>query len=347
MIYTKQHLKELSISHSLFPQTSLKEAFNTLKFVQMDPIRSPARAQDLMLRHRVKNYLINDIDKLYGDLDLEEDFLYAHGYMTRDIANLLYPRLNTELTQFDQTVLATIKTLDEIHPKDLELYFEKKREVNWWGGYSRASKMSLERLHYYGLIRVLRRQNGIRVYKASSERGSDLSLEERLTKLLLVIIDIMSPVTSKTLSESLHRIHRHFGNTKSVMEKLFSSGQIESQEIDGLTYYWPSDVRIKTAVPKTVKFLSPFDPVVRDRVRFLHLWGWQYQFEAYVPAAKRLRGYYAMPLLYGSEIIGWTNIKRIKDELSVDVGFVSSRPKDSHFDVHLEEEILRMKSFLL
>ncbi len=59
--------------------------------------------------------------------------------------------------------------------------------------------------------------------------------------------------------------------------------------------------------PRRVRFLAPFDPVVWDRRRFEHLWGWPYRFEAYTPSAKRIRGYYAMPLLWCDRVIGWAN----------------------------------------
>ena len=48
----------------------------------------------------------------------------------------------------------------------------------------------------------------------------------------------------------------------------------------------------------------PFDPVVHDRTRFELLWGWTYRFEAYTPAPKRKRGYYALPLLWRDRAIG-------------------------------------------
>ena len=57
-----------------------------------------------------------------------------------------------------------------------------------------------------------------------------------------------------------------------------------------------------------VRLLTPFDPVVWDRARFQVLWGWTYRFEAYTPASKRKRGYYAMPLLWRDRVIGWGNL---------------------------------------
>ena len=46
-------LRRFAVSHSLFPPTTLENAIKRLGFVQADPIRAPARAQDLTLRHRV------------------------------------------------------------------------------------------------------------------------------------------------------------------------------------------------------------------------------------------------------------------------------------------------------
>ncbi|MGC4048239.1 MAG: crosslink repair DNA glycosylase YcaQ family protein [Paludibaculum sp.] len=48
----------------------------------------------------------------------------------------------------------------------------------------------------------------------------------------------------------------------------------------------------------TVRLFAPFDPVVWDRLRFETFWGWAYRFEAYTPAPKRVRGYYALPLMW-------------------------------------------------
>ena len=51
---TLADLRRYAIARSLFTPTTLPKAIERLGFVQADPIRSPARAQDLTLRHRVK-----------------------------------------------------------------------------------------------------------------------------------------------------------------------------------------------------------------------------------------------------------------------------------------------------
>src|SRR5262245_52157697 len=51
-----RHLSRFAVAHSLFTPRTLQDAIDRLGFVQADPIRSPARAQDLILRHRVEGY---------------------------------------------------------------------------------------------------------------------------------------------------------------------------------------------------------------------------------------------------------------------------------------------------
>ncbi len=51
-------------------------------------------------------------------------------------------------------------------------------------------------------------------------------------------------------------------------------------------------------------FLAPLDPLAWDRDLLLRLWGFDYRWEVYVPAAKRRWGYYVLPLLYGDRFVG-------------------------------------------
>src|SRR5689334_2217726 len=67
-------IRRLAVAQSLFRPTTLRRAMSELGYVQADPIRAPARAQDLILRHRVKGYRAGMLEQSYAKLAVEEDF---------------------------------------------------------------------------------------------------------------------------------------------------------------------------------------------------------------------------------------------------------------------------------
>ena len=66
---TLDDLRRYAVARTLFKPTTLARAIDKLGFVQADPIRAPARAQDLMLRHRVAGYRAGDLERRYARLD--------------------------------------------------------------------------------------------------------------------------------------------------------------------------------------------------------------------------------------------------------------------------------------
>src|SRR3981189_1614131 len=92
MPITLDDLRRLAVSQSLFRPTTLKRALHKLGFVQADPIRAPARAQDLMLRHRVKDCRAGDLERRYTKLGVEEDFFITYGFVTKSLQALMHPR---------------------------------------------------------------------------------------------------------------------------------------------------------------------------------------------------------------------------------------------------------------
>jgi uncharacterized protein len=340
-----RQLRIHAISHSLFPPTTLKAAIHRLGFVQADPIRSPARAQDLILRHRVKEYRAGDLEKRYATLDIEEDVFYAYGFLSRPVWQLLHPRDLRKMSTLERKVLEVVQETGALHPGDLERHFGKKRVINAWGGYSKATTHALDHLHYRGLLRIARREKGIRIYEAAPAARNSLASSERLRKLMLATVNILAPIPERSLLATAARFN-NLGNTRTILGELLKSGEVEQQTIEGVTYLWPYSKSSVDDAPERVRFLAPFDPLVWDRRRFEHLWGWQYRFEAYTPVAKRVRGYYAMPLLWRDSVIGWANARLDDARLNVEVGFVETRPDDKQFVSELEAEIDRLGSFL-
>lgn len=342
-------LRAHALAQSLFQTKRLQAAIDRLGFVQADPIRAPARAQDLILWQRVADYRAGDLERRYAALDIEEDFLYAYGFVSRSVFDLLHPRRPAKLSLLERRVLAAIERLGPTHPSALAAEFGTARVVNAWGGYSKATKHALERLHYRGLLRVARRESGIRVYEVAPAAEGVLPVVERFRTLVLWVARILAPVVERTLLASVAPLRRTLGrvaDTRRVVQDLVECGELERQAVDGVNYLWPAAGERRDELERRVRFLAPFDPVVWDRRRFEHLFGWAYRFEAYTPAARRVRGYYALPLLWADRVIGWVNARLSAGSLELELGFVERRPAERTFELELERETARLAEFL-
>jgi uncharacterized protein YcaQ len=120
---------------------------------------------------------------------------------------------------------------------------------------------------------------------------------------------------------------------------------VERVEAGGATWLRPAGEGDVEVAPR-VRFLAPFDPIVWDRPRFERFWGWDYRFEAYTPAAGRRFGYYALPLLWRDEVIGWVNASMRDGALTVAPGYVRKPPAHRGYRRELEAEVERMGWFL-
>ncbi len=343
---------------TLFAPTTLADAVGKLGFVQADPIRAPARAQCLILRHRVSGYRAGDLERSFARLGLEEDFLYAYGFMPGDTRRLLHPRLDPDgeagahvPAGLAAEVLAFVRAHGPTHPKDLETRFGRDRAVNGWGGFSKATTRALEGLHHYGLLRVARRRDGIRIYDAAPAPPPADEAAGRAHQLVMLVARILAPVSAVSLRGALSLMARRnpgLGPLAPVVAAALKAGELEREEIDGETYLWPAlDGGGRPCLaPRDVRLLAPFDPVVWDRRRFEHLWGWAYRFEAYTPPGRRAFGYYAMPLLWGDDVIGWANVTLVAGKMHAAMGYARHPSQSIAFRRALDAELARMERFL-
>ena len=341
-------LRALAIAHSLFPQTTLTEAVARLGFVQADPIRAPARAQDLILRQRVEGYRVGDLQRSYAELELEEGMLYAYGFMPRDTWFCLHPRRSLpRLRKLEREVLAAVPELAPAHPKQLTARFGSKRVRNAWGGTSQATKRALEALHRRGALRVVGRRQGVRLY-GPAPPVPPVPARQRLRELARRVLHVFAPARRAYVRGILGRLGRALLDAqagRAALAELVQSGEWREATVEGEVYLLPAEAPSPKAPPR-VRVLAPFDPLVHDRARFEHLWGWAYRFEAYTPAAKRVRGYYAMPLLWRDRVVGWVNASQATGAFEAEIGYVRSPPRSAPFRRALAAELEQLEAFL-
>jgi uncharacterized protein YcaQ len=349
-------VRSRAVAWSLRASPDLAAAMADCEFVQCDPIRSPARAQDLILLQRVAGYRVGDLDRAYPLLGLDEDYLYAYSVVVRRLRPLLHPRASRRRpTGLAANVLAFVREAGVAHPREVAARFGRERARNDWGGSSAVTTLALDSLHHHGFLRVARREGGVRLYAPATPLGRRLDPARRLGELVQRVARTLAPVQEASLGATVSRLARSLQGIggRTAVRRLCASGQLSASEVDGVRYVWPVELEptsaagIEVDTEDRVRFLSPFDPLVWDRRRFEHLWGWAYRFEAYTPVAKRQLGYYAMPLLWREHVIGWVNCGRTAAErLSVQTGFVDARPRERAFRAALDEETARLETFL-
>ena len=355
-------MRRYALARSLFAPVSLGRAVERLGFVQADPIRSPARAQDLILRHRAEGYGVGDLERHYPRLKLEEDFFINHGFMPARLHGLMHPRRGyrewpkSRWEQADR-LLAFIRSRGVVHPREVDAAMAMGGARNFFGGNSRASTQLLDGLLYRGLLRVARRESGVRLFEARELWPSVADEAAAYDELVDVVAAQYAPVPRPTLSMLVGRLVYGAPQWKAQRAAALARAKkrLSHAVVDGMDWYWPAGENPRSrryAEPQGVHLLAPFDPVVWDRLRFERFWGWPYRFEAYVPAPQRERGYYAMPMLWQGQVVGWGNLSVRADAhgrpaLRAEFGYASGKaPQGGDFLQALDEEMHRIQAFL-
>ncbi|PWT89884.1 MAG: cytoplasmic protein [Blastocatellia bacterium] len=358
-------LRGFAVSRNFFKSATLKQALTKMQFVQADPIRAPARAQDLILRQRVANYRVGDLENQYSSLDIEEDFFVNYGYVTRHLQSLMHPRSESRVPADDigrswpaaqrkkvKLLLEFVRQRGVVHPREVDESFSHGKVRNYWGGSSNATTHLLDAMHYQGLLRVVRREKGIRLYSPQQHASVPMDAAERRARmdaLADIVVGIYAPLTGPSLSFYVRRLRfaapQWQGEVKSTFER--ARERLSKTRIDGVDWYWLSNESMTDEHPEDrVLLLAPFDPLVHDRTRFELLWGWTYRFEAYTPVHKRERGYYAMPMLWRDSVIGWANLALTNGKLNADFGYIKGKPREKLFRTELDVELDRIREFL-
>jgi uncharacterized protein YcaQ len=363
---TTDDLRRHAVARSLFPRMPLRDALEAIGFVQADPIRAPARAQDLILHQRVVDYRAGDLERRYPRLGVHEDFFINYGFVTDRVFRLMHPRRghapwSVSRGRHAARLLEFIRVHGPVHPRQVDEHFALGTVTNYWGGSSNATTHLLDTMHYRGLLRVARRESGVRLYElresespveaqASLRRVSARERRRRLDALVDVVVNLYAPLPATSLSYAVRRLRYATPQWSSEINGALQRAKerLGHARVDGVSWYWPDGERPGAIEPAdSVRLLAPFDPVVWDRRRFELLWNWPYRFEAYTPVARRRWGYYALPLLWREQMIGWANVSVRGNAMTVETGYVRGKPpRDREFRQAVDEEYARFGAFL-
>ena len=259
--------------------TDLLETVRRLGFLQIDPISTVAPPQYLVPWSRLGSYDRAELDRLlWEERKLVEWRAFIYPIEDMPLLRARMRRLPTangkaflrENASFKRYVLRELERRGPLLSREIETHTSRvgKDRHEWWG--ARQMGLMLEVLSGQGLVAVVGRRQGQRLWD---------------------IAERWYPETEKIPWKDAEQL---------IDEKRFRSLGVRLQR--GRLVAHPDAV--DGAIPDRVTFLSPFDRLIHDRTRTEALWGFFYRLEMYVPKAKRVHGYYVLPILRGDRLVG-------------------------------------------
>ena len=319
----------------------LLQLIQGLGFVQLDSINTVARAHDLILFSRRQRYRPQALKTLYErDGALFEHWThdaavipmgyYPHWELRRQRdAQMLRQRYkNWHQHDFEgrfQSVLDQIRAQGPVSSSDVG-QDEPRSNGGWWDWH--PSKTALEYLWRAGALCVVGRDGFQKRYDLT-ERVIDAALcdpsqapdaAQTIDWCCNGALDRLGFATPGELAAFWAHISP--AEAKAWVQREQAAGRVEQVQIAGAdgkvhrSFARPglaSDPAIDMAPTARLRVLSPFDPALRDRKRAERLFGFRYRIEMFVPASKRVYGYYVFPILQGDSIIARVDMKAHRD----------------------------------
>ncbi|HWM92829.1 MAG TPA: crosslink repair DNA glycosylase YcaQ family protein [Thermoanaerobaculia bacterium] len=302
-------------------------------FVQIDSINVLERAHHLTLAARLQGYRPKLFDRL-----LERDRrLFEHW--THDasaIPTVWYPHWRYRFESYRRKALEHPWWLERVGPdymaviagvrerlaregplmtRDFEDTRDDSVDRTWWGW--KPEKAALEYLWRTGEAVIAGRVNFHKVYDLAervlpeAHAAPQPDPEEHLDWACRTALDRLGVASPDEIAGFWRVVPLEDAKAwcaRAAVEGDFAAVRVEAVDGSVRNAYavpdWEARAAALPPAPARIRLLSPFDPILRDRRRTLRLFGFDYRFEAFVPAPQRRYGYYVLPILEGERLVG-------------------------------------------
>ncbi|MGZ4591303.1 MAG: winged helix-turn-helix domain-containing protein [Actinomycetes bacterium] len=223
-------------------------------------------------------------------------------------------RIATERPDFLADVLAEVRASGPVSAGDVErIHGGRKRPSGPWWDWSHV-KLALEYLFWAGEITTSSRRGFERLYDlpervlpAAVLAAPTPSREEAQRSLVLRAARSCGVATERDL-----RDYYRLGVAEAAQRvaELVEAGDLVPVAVEGWRQraYLDPQARLPRRVEARA-LVAPFDPLVWERDRTERLFGFRYRIEIYVPASKRVHGYYVLPFLLGERLVARVDLK--------------------------------------
>ena len=295
---------------------------NHFGFVQLDTNYVVERAHHQVMASRIPDYQTHWLAELCDDGRIFEYFASDAGYLPMNDFRFSLPvkkAFETQakpLTKADESLKRQI--LDRIEREGPLMVgdFDNDRleaSSGWWDW--RPAKVALERLYLEGNLMISRTKSFQKVYDlplnlVPSETVLTMPSDEEYARY--IIQKTLNALGIAAVKEMAWRARRVKNNlVKSVLEQMINAGEILIVTVEGVKgpLCMLRDQQIDVEITDEVFILSPFDSLNVFRKRLKDFFDFDYQIECFVPAPKRLYGYFSLPVLAGETFIARMDTK--------------------------------------
>lgn len=302
---------------------TFRRALSDMAVVQLDSVNVLARSHYLPFFARLGPYDTAALDRwLWRSRENFEYLMHEAAVGPVDLYPLmafrrrsgrwqLGVRLERERGGYVAAVLDEVRLDGPLSIK--ELTDPGERTGPWWG-YG-DGKLALEWLYVTGRLAIHERSRNFVTYYDIPERVVPAAV---LAQPEPPVADARRELVRRaaaalgvaTLADLADYFRQRALDVRPVVAELVRAGELEEVAVDG----WRDIAYVPrgASVPRRLAaraLLSPFDPVVWFRPRAERLFGFHYRIEIYVPAPKRVYGYYVLPFLLGDQLVARVDLK--------------------------------------
>ena len=319
-----------------FEPTSISGCFDRHESVQFDPLNPMACNHDLVLFARVRDYRLNGWKtaayrdrEIYDGWDKQACLVPVREWPVRRIYHHWRGRewndFLAENSALRKAVLSELERSGPMRAGDFELDHRRSMRAadvdcddgsplkqSPWRNSGRTKEM-LRALWNRGEVATHHRKNGEHIYDLTERviptehlRTPALSEREAARRLLLFRHRAAGMLRTSGVSPEVWSLGVSAGVRRKLCGELVAEGLLEELKVDGTRFLAVPELlsgRSPNLVDSQVRFLGPLDPLLWDRTAVQRIFGFEYVWEVYKPAAKRRWGYYVLPVMYGNRFI--------------------------------------------
>ena len=327
--WTRKQARDYLVNYHMINTTNhytINDVFDRLQSIQYDPLNVVGTNPELVLQSRVHNF---KKDMLYNALYKERYLIDGWDkqmciYHTKHFPYLSLVRkhralgeitsskhyLDLEFEHLIEDVYSIIEAKGPITSSSIKLGDTKKHR---WG-HTKASSVTLSYLFHKGEIGIESRNNTQKKYDIIHKIHPELksispfdSEEEFIEYYLYRRIQSLGLVWNKSSVAFSGLFISKKTTRETYLKILLEKDYIEEICVEGIKerlYIPKTALQYPVNLTKNISIIAPLDNIIWDRALVKELFGFTYTWEVYVTKEKRKYGYYVLPLLKGSDIIG-------------------------------------------